>query len=290
MRTAVIVAGVCRYSDIPSKTWDIFPFDADLYISTWDITNNTYSNKLTNSFDEIEIIKRNTRQNKRTKLISVNISDYEDAIASGKIKWSLARPIFLLNELYERIKSSRYSRIIYFRPDLYLTTNNGAKLTEADFTVDDDTVKILGLHEPYAWVEHDLNKMEDHFFCMTKNVFEKFIRVFDVIDSSEPDIHKIFYNFFKINNIKIETIDNMRCALIRKEIEDHYKETGEELSLLKMMEIYLNVFIENKATVNQIKHNSINLGSLEIDKRLAPTEDLINLSAELGGILKIRDR
>jgi hypothetical protein len=290
MKTAVIVAGVCRYSDIPSKTWDIFPFDADLYISTWDITNNTYSNKLINSSDEIELIKRNTRQNKRTKLISVNVSDYEDAIASGKITWSLARPFFLLNELYEKIKSSEYTRIIYFRPDLYLTTNNGVTLTEHDFTVDDSSVKILGLYEPYAWVEHHLSRMEDHFFCMTTNMFEKFLQIFKVIDASEPDIHRIFYNFFKINDIKIETIDNMRCALIRKEIEDYYKETGEDLSLETMMRIYLDVYLENQETVNKIKRDSINLGYLEIDKRTAPSKEVVNLSAELGGILKLRDR
>ena len=289
MRTAVIAAGVCRYSDIPSRTWDIFPFDADLYISTWDITNNTYSNQLTNSVQEIEIIKRNTKTNTRTRLISVNISDYEEAILSKKVLWSLARPSFLLKEIYEKIKSSGYSRIIYFRPDLYLTTLENQTLSPDDFSVDDNTVKILGLHEPYAWIEHDLGKMEDHFFCMSRSVFEQFIKIFDIIDITEKDIHKIYYNFFRKNNIKIETLDKMRAVLMRKEIEDHYKHSTEPLSVQTMMEIYLDVYIKNQPTVNQIKQNAINLSQLDIDKEIKPDPDvLVKLSQDLGGILKKR--
>ena len=289
MRTAVIVAGVCRYSDIPSKTWDIFPFDADLYISTWDTTNDTYSNKLTNSCDEIEIIKRNTKNNKNTRLISINVSDYEDSILAGKIRWSLARPIFLLNEIYEKIKASKYSRIIYFRPDLYLTTAQDVELTADDFAVDDSSVKIVGMHESAHWVNHEAGCMEDHFFCMSRQIFEKFIRIFDVIDTREPDIHKIFYNFFKNNNLTLEGISKMRCVIVRKEIEEYYINTNEQPDLSLMMEIYFKAFSEKFDMVHEIKRNAIDLEFLDIDKRIIDTK-LIDDSKNNGGILNKRDK
>jgi hypothetical protein len=284
VKTAVIVAGVCRYCDIPSKTWDIFPFEADLYLSTWDITNDTFSNELFASDVEIDIIKENTKANKNCRLINVIVSDYRQAILENKIKFSYNRPLFLLQQVLKILKEKQYTRIIYFRPDLYINTLS--ELTENDFDIDDSSVSIIGMGEPEYWTNEAKNKMEDHFFCMTMSTFEKFIHIFNVSNLKVHDIHEIFFNFFKKNNIQIKKLNKMRCVLVRKETENYYKSTNEELSLHKMMEIYLKVYIEKTNSNHIVKINSINLDYLKFNSK--PDYKLLEQSKAQGGILKLR--
>ena len=287
MKTAVIVAGVCRYSDIPSKTWDIFPFDADLYLSTWDITNSTFSNELFPSNTEIDIIKHNTSFNKKCRLINVIVSDYEQSIVEEKFKFPYDRPLFLLRQVYNTIKEQQYTRIIYFRPDLYISSLD--ELTENDFDIDDSSVSILGMGEPVYWTNEIHHQMEDLFFCMTMTTFEKFIHIFYAKDLRDShDIHKIFYNFFKENNIQIKKLYKMRCSLIRQETEDYYKNTNEELSLDKMREIYMEVYREKTKINHEVKVNAINLDYLKFIKNTTPNYQLIEESQRSGGILKLR--
>lgn len=264
MKTAIIVAGVCRYSDIPSKTWDIFPFKADMYISTWDTTNDTFSNVLTSSFEEIQIIKENTKNNVSTRLLDVKINDYAQAIYDKKIECPYQRPLHLLKEMYEDIRRQNYQRIIYFRPDLYIQLHHlDNPLTEEDFIVNDDIIKIIGLGSPECWINHETGVMEDHFFCMTSFVFEKFINLFKVMNPREPDIHKILFKFFKRSNITIETIDKLRCCLVRKEIEEYFNITGDPITWDKMIELYVYDFKSKANIVSSIKRDAINLKKLD---------------------------
>jgi hypothetical protein len=190
MKTAIIVAGVCRYSELTYKSWNSFP-EADWYLSTWDISQTPYSPEATSSDNEIATIKH--------LFHSILISNYQTEYLDLGVN-SLHRPFILLENVLNKIKDQGYERIIYFRPDLMLYRLSS--YSPNDFVVDDDTVKILDCHYPGFWFSHYLKKMQDSFLVFSYKNFELFVNSKDKL-CKQPNIHTALYKFMIEHKINV---------------------------------------------------------------------------------------
>lgn len=236
MKTAVIVTGMCRSVSLPKDTWSILPFDSDWYMSTWDITKSTYSPKTYTSEYEINKIK--------DKFKHIEVHAYEpydkEYLKTHKLP-VYGNTYYLINKIKDRILNQNYDRIIVTRSDLYL--HKITELTEDDFYVDDTNAKVIGMHEPVDFVNHDKQLADDQFICMDRNVFEKFsdFENFKILSKTTGDVHRYTYNFFKDNGIDLEPISKMRSVIIRPEAEE-YARQNKDFTFGDLLRVYLDVY------------------------------------------------
>ena len=135
MKTAVIVTGMCRNTLLTKDTWNILPFSADWYLTTWDVTKQTYNNEFIASKFEIEKIK-----DKFKEIIVTPYHPYfETFIKTYKFNYVM-NPYYLLGFIRNSVLEKDYDRFIITRSDLYL--HKLRELTDADFYVDKNNAKI----------------------------------------------------------------------------------------------------------------------------------------------------
>ena len=92
MKTAIVVSGVCRNTVISSLSWNFLP-EADWYLTTWDKTQETYSNELYPSDNEISNIKE-----KFNKIHIENYIKFIDNCQLDEVSIINSRSYFLLND------------------------------------------------------------------------------------------------------------------------------------------------------------------------------------------------
>ena len=277
MKTAIIVSGMCRQTLVASMSWDIFPFEADWYLSTWDYTQETY-------FSETRPVNYELN-NIRHLFKHIEISNYEtyfiDFISTRQIN-PMFRSFKLLDSIRETILSQGYERIILFRPDLYLTALE--PLYDSDFDVSNNTVKILGSHAPEDYHSVLTQKSDDLFFVMPIHIFEKYanLNFVENLDSGfkySGDVHKLTYHFFTSLADKVEPMTKMMSALVRREAENYYRQHN-EIDFDKIADIFMKVYINKDLK---------GIGKFWNQKVIQiPDMDKIRISQETGGILKLR--
>jgi len=218
VKTAIIVAGVCRFTEISHASWNIFP-NADWYLSTWDITQKPYSPEARSSANEINAISY--------KFKHIEISNYKKEYLEIHVEPAM-RPFILLTKIFNLIKDEQYERVIYFRPDLVLFKMNETtwpnltqmKLNEfnkSDFDIDDNTIKVTDCHGPDNWLSHERRQLQDSFMLFSWKSFAKFVENAITI-TSHYDIHVSYYEFFERNNIVMEPLLTVRPVILRNNI------------------------------------------------------------------------
>lgn len=280
MKTAIIVNGICRQTLVASMSWDLFPFKADWYLSTWDYTQETYFPEVVSSEKEINNIRHLFKH--------IEISDYEEYfttyIVNGRVN-PMFRSFKLLDSIRDIVLSQKYERVIVFRPDLYLKQLE--KLDESDFDISNNTVKILGSHAPNDYYDALTQKSDDLFFVMPINIFEQYADLNFVMDLDRTfkysgDIHKFTFYFFTSLASKVEPIVKMKSTLVRREAEDYYIKHN-EIDFDKIADIFIQVYINKDLKGigkfwNQF--NKISIPPSYMEK--------IKISQANGGILKLR--
>lgn len=264
MKTAVIVVGVCRFTDISHTTWTMLP-DADWYLSTWDITQLPYSNIAYSSHKEIRSIQHLFKH--------IFVSNYNNEYLETACN-QFDRIFILLDKVYNHIKDQGYERIIFFRPDLMLYKWANFELDE--LTINDNCVKILDIHEPKFTVSHNEQQVSDLFIVASWLTFIKYINNRSNIVSNR-DIHYSMYRFFVDNNIEMLPINNLRSCILRDNIYDNLH----DLSWEHVNKLFHDVYKLKKYTNKFPK--DINL---QID--INDVIDKVNYSKAHAGILKIR--
>lgn len=217
MKTAVIVAGLCRHTLLPKKTWNIFPFETDWYMSTWDIKKSTYEKEFSSSIDEIYQIKD------KFKHIEIhNFESYYKEYIDTYILPVYCNFYYLVSKLRDKILNENYERIIITRSDLYF--DKIEELSDRDFYVDDSTVILLGINEPF--IDHEKQEAGDLLIGMNKSVFEKFshLEYIKHLSKNNYNVHNYVYNFFKFNHLNVQSLSKIRGVVIRPEAEEYAKE------------------------------------------------------------------
>lgn len=282
MKTAIVVNGICRQTLVASLSWNIFPFEADWYLSTWDYTQETYFPELIPSKKEIDNIRHLFKH--------IEISDYEEYfttfIIDGRVN-PMFRSFKLLDSIRNVILSQGYERVIVFRPDLYL--GKVETLNDNDFDVSNNTVRILGSHAPEDYYNVLKQKSDDLFFAMPIHIFEKYADLNFVKDLNRKfkysgDIHKFIYYFFTSLANKVEPITKMKSTLVRREAEDYYIQHN-EIDFDKIADIFINVYISKDLKGIGKFWNQFNKIVIQV-----PDMEKIKLSQENGGILKLRKK
>jgi hypothetical protein len=280
MKTAVLVNGICRHTSVASLSWDIFPFEADWFLSTWNYTQETYFPEILPSKKEIDNIKHLFKH--------IEISDYEEyfttVIVNGRVN-PMFRSFKLLDSIRDVILSQGYERVIVFRPDLYLKKLE--TLDDNDFNVSNNTVKILGLHAPEDYYSIRKQKSDDLFFAMPIHIFEKyadlnFVKDLDRKFKYSGDIHKFTYHFFTSLATKVEPITKMKSTLVRREAENYYIQHN-NIDFDKIADIFIEVYINKDLKGVGKFWNQFNKIVIQV-----PDMDKIRISQETGGILKLR--
>lgn len=254
MKTAVIVAGVCRFTEIAHTSWNIF-LNADWYLSTWDITQKPYSPQVWSSVKEINAI--------RHKFKHVEVSNYITEYQETPIHPAM-RPFILLDKVLKLIKDEKYERIIYFRPDSVLfkmnekTEPNLAQMKldefdENDFNIDDYTVMVTDCYGPDNWLSHERRQLQDSFMVFSWNTFVKFVSNAKSI-TSHWDLHAGLYEFFEKNNISMKPLLPIRIAILRNNIlENLDKKSWCELTVLFSEEYKKNLHFNSNKFPKQIQ-------------------------------------
>lgn len=271
MKTAIIIAGGTRQVNLAHKFWDKLP-TGDLFYSTWDLSNTAHSNILYSAESEIKDLTS------KVNFKAVFVSDYKNEYLNSKMT-SFQRPFYLLNKVRQHIKDQGYQRVIYFRPDLklfYLDNYN----PETEFDVDDKSIKLLGLHHnPEEFIDETNRTINDTFFVFSWSVFEL------LLDSAkyicDREIHNSLFEFFKYHGIKINPITNMRCVILRENIN----ESNINLGIYELTELFMTVFNETLGMRKSFPRNEY----IFQDKKLIDFEYL-ERSRNNGGILKLRNK
>ena len=281
MKTAIIVNGMCRQTLVASMSWDIFPFEADWYLSTWDYTQETYFPEVVPSKKEIDNIRHLFKH--------IEISDYEEYftnfIGNGKLD-PMFRSFKLLDSIRNTVLSQNYERVIVFRPDLYLEKLE--ILHDSDFDISNNTVKILGLHAPQDYYDVRKQKSDDLFFAMPIHIFEKyadldFVKDLDRKFKYAGDIHKFTYHFFTSLATKVEPLTKMKSTLVRREAENYYIQHN-NIDFDKIADIFIQVYINKDLKGVGKFWNQFNKIVIQVPADM----DKIRISQETGGILKLR--
>lgn len=281
MKTAIIVNGMCRQTLVASMSWNIFPFEADWYLSTWDYTQETYFPDSFTSKKEIDNIRHFFKH--------IEISNYEEYFTNFIIKGHV-NPMFrsfkLLDSIRDTILSRGYERVIVFRPDLYLKALE--ILDENDFDVSNNTVRILGSHAPQHYYDVRKQKSDDLFFAMPIHIFEKyadldFVKDLDRKFKYAGDIHKFTYHFFTSLATKVEPLTKMKSTLVRREAENYYIQHN-NIDFDKIADIFIQVYINKDLKGVGKFWNQFNKIVIQVPADM----DKIRISQETGGILKLR--
>jgi hypothetical protein len=265
MRTAVIVAGVCRFTEIASKSWDIFP-EADWYLSTWNISQQPYSPDATSSKLEIKAIAE--------LFTDILISDYHTEFLNQDTHM-YKRSFILLEKALERIKHQGYERVIYFRPDLMLYTLDD--FSTDDFMVSDSEIKILDSHEPDFWVDHTRRSLQDSFFVFSWQSFNKFVYHGKDINL-HSDIHQSLYRYLEIYQLNVTPLYNMRSVILRDQVYLNMS----DLSWQNLTSVFVDTYRRNQHNYHQKYARDIKFTHQPADP------ELIRISQAAGGILKRR--
>lgn len=277
MKTAIIIAGATRQVNLTHRFWDKLP-QGDLYYSSWDLSQYPYYTKL---FDVRDNIKQITD---KVNFKEIFISSYTEECLQTKMRLFL-RPFYLLRKVYEKIKDQGYERVIYFRPDIklfYLDNYNA----ELDFKIGPNMIKILGdHHEPEIFCNHENKVMNDLFFVFPWHLFELFINNAEFICGKE--IHTSLYEFFKLWQIPVYPIVNMRCVILR----DNINETNIDLDQFKLTELFLEEFIRTKNSRKYFTAAELILESKsETTVKKEIDFEYLKNSQENNGILKLREK
>jgi len=280
MKTAIIIAGMCRHSSLPSTTWSIFPFETDWYMSTWDITKSTYGSKMYYSSYEINKIR-----DKFKHIEIFNHEEYRKKFIDTFIHPVYAKPYYLVSKIRDIVLKEKYDRFIITRSDLYL--HKIKDLTEDDFYVDELNAKILGLHDPIDFIRYEQEYADDTFLCMNRSAFEKFSNLdyFLNLAKSFGDMHRYTYAFFKRNGIKLEPIYNMRSILIRPESEN-YVESHENFTYEDLVNVFVNAYM-----TSDVRWGGKGKFFDDYDAKIVDFNEMlarVHKSRENGGILKLR--
>jgi hypothetical protein len=265
LKTAIIVAGVCRFTDLTHKSWNIFP-EADWYLSTWDISQRPYSPIATSSKKEISTIKH--------LFDEILISNYQTEYLDTKFQ-AYDRPFILLEKIFDKIKDKNYNRVIYFRPDLMLYTLEN--FLQQELEVDDNTIKILDCHGPDFWIMHNSRTMQDSFLVFSWKKFELFIN--SRRELCKYSIHKTLYNFIEKHQINVIPLYNMKSVIIRENAYKYKNDLTWENLTLAFGEIY---------TKNDYIGKFPKRIELTIERE--PDYEKIRMSQATGGILKLRNK
>jgi hypothetical protein len=205
------------------------------------------------------------------------ISDYQKEYLEANYH-PFKRPFHLLRKVHEKIKNQGYQRVIYFRPDikLYYLDNYNA---DTEFQVTENSIKVLGDHEPeHFWVPEN-RTMNDLFFVFPWNIFELFLNNAEYICNRE--IHNSLFEFFEEYKIKVNPIQNMRCVILRNNIN----ESNINLGYQELTNLFLEVMRE-KDREGKFSFPS----QCEISNKTKANLDFIEQSRNNGGILRLRNK
>ncbi len=239
MKTAIILTGICRNTLLTKDTWKLLPFEADWFLTTWDVTKSTYSDTFTSSEEEIEKIKTQFK-----KILITPYIPYFKEYMSGNRFGVFFNTFYLLDKIKNELIDN-YDRFIVTRSDLYLK-----KLSDVDddFFVDEKTAKILGMYSPVDFINHNNKNCSDVFLCMDKHAFKKYSNFEYMLTTYKNnrlsnDIHKIVYDFFSSNNISLETIDSFRAVLVRDSAEEYYSK-NKKIDFETMTSLFVETYVE----------------------------------------------
>jgi len=268
MKTAIIIAGVCRYTDISHKSWTMLP-EADWYLSTWDISQKPFSDIATSSKNEIDNIKYLFKE--------IFVSSYKEEYMDTNYS-AFERSFILLEKTLEHIKKLNYDRIIYFRPDLMLYSLENYSID--DLLVNDNYVNVLDIHDPLIVNNtHKQQQVSDIFFVFSNKTFLKYVVSRNKISNCNGDVHRTTYNFFVKNNIEIKILTNMKSCILRDNIYDNLN----DLSWENTYKIFHKVF-ESNPEPNKFGKE------LQLPNDYPKDIILLERSKAGGGILKLRNK
>ena len=268
MKTAIIIAGATRQTHLTYRFWDKLP-QGDLYYSTWNIGQQTYDNTLYKVNNEIKNLAN------KINFKEVIVSDYQTEFLDRKLN-PFMRPFILLRKVHDKIKDQGYERVIYFRPDIKLFYTDEYNV-ETDFTVNDNTIKLLGDHWPEAFWDKENRTMNDLFFVFNWPVFELFLNNAEFICGKE--IHNSLFEFLEMHRIKVEPMQTMRCAILRNNIDESNIHLGQD----EITKLFLDKFYGNETASKY---------SWFWECKFSPKEEInteyLEYSRNNGGILKLR--
>jgi hypothetical protein len=118
MKTAVLICGEYREFDKAVKSWKfLHQLDCDVYISTWNTSNQLLDKELYKSFDVNEI------------LIKKHIPNAIIDIVDSKINYELNNPnkmVFHMKNILNLLRNVDiiYDKILFIRMDLYVEINH----------------------------------------------------------------------------------------------------------------------------------------------------------------------
>ena len=206
MKTAVIVAGVLRHCDVSSLSWQL-PFEADFYLSTWDLTEYVYD-------DEFYPIDNELANLKNIDFKLIHIENYKKFCQTyiSYPGFEISRVFYLVNKIYEQIKELNYDRIILIRSDTWLQLNKPSKLFDHMTLMNDYSVITSPNNEVDLNVLSSKEKLQTYFdseitkngwirfpdsnFIFTWSAFEEFANIWTQTINSTSCPHTFLYKFF----------------------------------------------------------------------------------------------
>lgn len=240
MKTAVIVAGALRYCDVSSLSWKL-PFDADFYLSTWDLTEYAYDDNFYPIDEELDNLK-----NINFKLI--HIESYKEFCQKyiNHSGFEISRVFYLINKIYEQIKDLNYERIILIRSDTWIQLNRPSKLFDCMQSMTDYSViaspsklidfNVLSTKEKLQKYFDDEIKQRgwtsgfpDSTFIFAWPAFEEFAIIWTETINSRFCPHTFLYKFFLL---------------------------GDKIKLLHSYEFFTGL---NRAPMSEYQRNNINI-------------------------------
>jgi hypothetical protein len=262
-------------------SWDIFPFEADWYLSTWDYTQETYFPDSFTSKKEIDNIRHFFKH--------IEINNYEEYFTNFIIKGRV-NPMFrsfkLLDSIRDIILSQKYERIIIFRPDLYFKKLE--HLNNNDFEINNNTVRILGRHEPDSFYDRKRSTADDVFFVMPTNIFKMYSDLNYMSELNDKfnirsDVHKLTFHFFDSLGCNVKLIEKIRSTIVRKDAGDYYTEHN-NIDFTIIARIFDKMYDEKDMT--GVGKFWWQFNKIIIHEPADPEK--IRISQETGGILKLR--
>lgn len=246
MKIAIIIAGALRHCDVSSMSWE-FPFEADFYLSTWDVVQYADSNILCPIDEELKNLSN-------IDFKDIHIESYEEYYKEYKNFncFYISRQFYLINRIYEKIKHEDYNRVIVFRPDSWIEVIKEVNpidelklkqdsvvhfgdirgvptLQEVNNSADEET-RNMRLQQ----IKNQQHSFTDQLFMFDSIAFKKFANIWPNVLFYEKNCpHNFLYNYFivqkTVTNFKQNT-NFLGSAVIRKNAAEYFRQ-GNELTL-----------------------------------------------------------
>jgi hypothetical protein len=216
MKTAIIVFGALRQSDVCSPSW-VFPFDADFHLVTWDQTQQAGCFSLYSAVDSVAALS------KMVIFKTVSVLNYDAFVADFSPFPVWSRMWYLWYHASKVIADRGYERVILIRPDTILYP---VDTIPENFDVGD--LEVLIPTPP----THENRYCDDWFFVMRWSDFVVFANRFpDSISDARcgkfTNPHNFIYTHFADRNIQMTSQKAFRIVQVRPNSKKH---AGEQLT------------------------------------------------------------